>query len=49
VVRAVHKFDSRLVINENPSKRRPVEGRSCSSRDSCFWQCVFSADSHCEC
>jgi hypothetical protein len=27
VVRAVHKFDFRLVINETRSKRRPVEGR----------------------
>jgi len=49
VVTAVYKFDFRLVINETPSKRRPVAGRSCSDRDSCFWQCVFSADSRCEC
>ena len=48
VVRAVHKFDFRLVVNETPNKRRPVEGRSCSDIDSCFWQCVFSADSRCE-
>jgi len=49
VVRAVYKFDLSLVINETPSKRRPVAGRSRSYRESCFWQCVFSADSRCEC
>jgi hypothetical protein len=30
VVRDVQKFDVRLVINETPNKRRPVERRSCS-------------------
>jgi hypothetical protein len=41
VVRAMHKFDSRLVINETPNKWRPVERRSCNNRDSCFWQAVY--------
>jgi hypothetical protein len=30
VVRAVHKFDFRLVINETPNKWRLLTGRSCS-------------------
>jgi hypothetical protein len=41
VVRAVHKFEFRLVINETPSKWRPVEIRSCSDRDLCFWRDVY--------
>ena len=32
VVRAVHKFDCRLVINGKPNKRRPLERRSNSDK-----------------
>jgi len=43
VVRAVHEFDSRPVINGTHNKWRPVERRACSDRKSCFWQdlCMF--------
>ena len=52
VVRAVHEFDVRLVINGTPNKW-PVEGRSCSDRDSCFARVLhnlcFSPDCRLEC
>jgi len=43
VIRAVHKFDFKLVTNETPNKWRPVGKMSCSARVLCFWQdlCVF--------
>ena len=37
VVRTVHKFEFRIVINQTPNKWRPVERMSCSNRDSYFW------------
>jgi hypothetical protein len=37
VVRAVQKFHFRIVTNETPNKRRPVERTSCSNTDSWFW------------
>ena len=40
VVRAVHKSHFSLDINETPNKWRPPE-RSCSDRDSCFWQDLY--------
>jgi hypothetical protein len=36
MVRAVHEFDFRLVVNETPNKWRPVEGRPYSDRDLMF-------------
>ena len=45
MVRAVHKFDFRLVIKETPNKRRPVEGRSCSDRLMFLTVCVFRRQS----
>jgi hypothetical protein len=36
-VRAVHKF----LVNEGPNRRRPVERRSFSNRNSCFWQDIY--------
>jgi hypothetical protein len=38
VVTAVHKFDFRFVANKTPNKWWPVERRSCSDSNSCFWQ-----------
>jgi len=38
VVRAVHKFAFKLVMNEAPTKRWPMEKRLSSDKDSCFWQ-----------
>jgi hypothetical protein len=35
IIRAAHKFDFRLVINEKSNKWRPVQ-RSCSEKESCF-------------
>jgi hypothetical protein len=46
VVRAVHKFDFKLVINETPNKWWPAERRSCSDRDSCFWQDLYITPDH---
>jgi hypothetical protein len=36
IVRGVRKFDFRLVINETPSKLRPMGTRSYSDSDSCI-------------
>jgi hypothetical protein len=46
VVKAVHKFYLRIDISETPNKWQPVEKRSSSDTDSCFWQdvCMFCPD-----
>jgi len=36
VVRAVHKFELRLVVNQTPDKWQPMERMPCSDRDLCF-------------
>jgi hypothetical protein len=41
VVRAVHKFDFRLVTKETPNKWRKMQKRPCSDTDSCFWQDLY--------
>jgi len=40
-VRAVHKFDCRLAMNETLTRRRPVNKRSCDDRDSCFLKGLY--------
>jgi hypothetical protein len=45
VLRAVHKFDFRPVINETPNNWRPMERGSCTDTDSYFLHfCMFSHD-----
>jgi hypothetical protein len=41
VIRAVQKFDFRLVINETSNKWRSVERRSISDRDTFFWHALY--------
>jgi len=41
VVRALHKFDLRLVMKETRTTWRPVERWPCIKRDMCFWHDLY--------
>jgi hypothetical protein len=41
VVRTAHKFDFRLVMKAVPNNWWPVERKSWSDRDLCFWQDIY--------
>ena len=45
VVRTVHEFSFRFILNETPNKWRPA-GRSWSHRDPCFWQDLYVFPRH---
>jgi hypothetical protein len=43
VVRALHKFDLRLIMKETPTKWRPVERWPCINTDTCFWHDPYAS------